>query len=387
MPHSQLAQLGFDFRTNQQLKKQDPWTEKLNDLIDYKAANEGNDPPSSLDPLGPWSAVQRYNYRSGLMQQDKITRLNEIGFDFFAEDDGPKHQKEASAKDSHNTGVQDRRSSILSASVQNDILQAISTWKPMNPPLAASEVAFDINHPPKIQCDSSKLCTLDMSAQLNKHDICIPQKKGQPDFSYVGNKAYWRLLHDFQPFYLYASSINRRSIATSVVLIVHKRGGKFYCKNELDGQYHECNAEEAVNSTGNFLRRSLNATEIRREIKRLTEMYIQREEASDVQREEKQQSLEPEERITGDTYAWTNESEAAYEPSNDAVDDTMNTAEQSVTPGQESTYWEYNYHALNAYIQRHGQPPQTREDNPLVYDWLQLQKERQNQIESLVNFC
>ena len=57
------------------------------------------------------------------------------------------------------------------------------------------------------------------------------------------------------------------------------------------------------------------------------------------------------------------------------------------TPNQESTHWHSHCHALNAYIQQHGHPPRTRDENPSLYDWLQLLKGNQIHIERIFNSC
>ena len=53
----------------------------------------------------------------------------------------------------------------------------------------------------------------------------------------------------------------------------------------------------------------------------------------------------------------------------------------------ESVSWDTYHSALNAYIKEHGHPPQTREDNPELYDWIQLQQERQREFDNLLNSC
>ena len=70
---------------------------------------------------------------------------------------------------------------------------------------------------------------------------------------------------------------------------------------------------------------------------------------------------------------------------NNALEEQPTTLATSTDPG--SAFWEIQYRALNAYVHQHGQPPQTREENPTLYDWLQGQKARQRQMENLFNSC
>ena len=47
--------------------------------------------------------------------------------------------------------------------------------------------------------------------------------------------------------------------------------------------------------------------------------------------------------------------------------------------------WENNYQAMNAFIQQHGRPPQSWEEDSTLYDWLQVQNERQRKLNSFSN--
>ena len=67
----------------------------------------------------------------------------------------------------------------------------------------------------------------------------------------------------------------------------------------------------------------------------------------------------------------------------EAIDiDTMD-----MTQTQESNYWEAYSNAMDLFTQRYGRPPESRSEHPALYDWLQLQKERQAQIASWCNSC
>lgn len=59
--------------------------------------------------------------------------------------------------------------------------------------------------------------------------------------------------------------------------------------------------------------------------------------------------------------------------------------EQQVQPA--AAPWEDMYSALSTYVDEHGHPPQAREDNPALFDWVQQQSERQRQMQLLFNSC
>lgn len=83
---AKLEKLGFDFRLNQQ-NYDDKWNNKLKELIIYKSAKNGKDPPGGANGIGSWCAVQRSHYRKGTLKQDRMDRLREAGFKFIADQD------------------------------------------------------------------------------------------------------------------------------------------------------------------------------------------------------------------------------------------------------------------------------------------------------------
>ena len=80
----QLSNIGFDFRQNRQCS----WEKRLKDLIAYKAENGGNDPTRSVKyrgvQLGSWCSAQRICFRKGTLEQTRIDRLQEAGFNFVS---------------------------------------------------------------------------------------------------------------------------------------------------------------------------------------------------------------------------------------------------------------------------------------------------------------
>ena len=76
-----------------------------------------------------------------------------------------------------------------------------------------------------------------------------------------------------------------------------------------------------------------------------------------------------------------------YSPSVKTPQEQINSTTEATPQRQEYKYWEEQHHALKAYIQQHGHPPQKQEDNPHLYDWIQLQKTRQSHFDSLLDSC
>mmetsp|Transcript_7089 Transcript_7089/g.16105 ORF Transcript_7089/g.16105 Transcript_7089/m.16105 type:complete len:138 (-) Transcript_7089:1947-2360(-) len=125
------------------------------------------------------------------------------------------------------------------------------------------------------------------------------------------------------------------------------------------------------------------------------------EEQNSPKSEEKEKNHNPEEKEDGDD-AGDEEDSVLFQTENDGCDnqfdDSNNDADHEVkeqinsittdiTPAQKSTDWKTQCDALETYVQQHGHPPQTREENPPLYDWLRLQKARQSYIENLCNSC
>ena len=58
-----------------------PWETRFNELVQYKARH-GDCKPQSQGPLGRWVQKQRGGYKKSKLSQDRIDRLNGIGFDW-----------------------------------------------------------------------------------------------------------------------------------------------------------------------------------------------------------------------------------------------------------------------------------------------------------------
>ena len=56
------------------------WSERFDDLMNYKAGYGDCNVPQSQGPLGAWVDKQRVKYKTGKLSQERITRLESIGF-------------------------------------------------------------------------------------------------------------------------------------------------------------------------------------------------------------------------------------------------------------------------------------------------------------------
>ena len=72
-----LNSIGFNWRL-----KEGCWDTKFQELVRYKAKHGECKVPRSQGPLGTWAGKQRTTYRKGKLKQDRIDRLNGIGFDW-----------------------------------------------------------------------------------------------------------------------------------------------------------------------------------------------------------------------------------------------------------------------------------------------------------------
>ena len=57
-----------------------PWETRFNELVEYKAEHGNSNVPHSHGRLGSWATKQRRLYKANKLLQDRIDRLNSIGF-------------------------------------------------------------------------------------------------------------------------------------------------------------------------------------------------------------------------------------------------------------------------------------------------------------------
>lgn len=326
----------------------------MRQLAEYKMANEGRDPPRSAETIGPWCSLQRRKYRRGELEQDRMSKLLSIGFDFSIGRDEAKVAEEKAEEKKKETDAPPKKRDgsitvLLSDRVKMSLLESIKSGKPVQPPSAASEVYFDIEDPPEFY-EPSSLVTLHPMSQLGEHDAVFSED-GKLDCSHEGSVRFRELLSEFQPTYKTTHQLRRRAVAKSVTYIVRNRGGRFFGLNGVDEYFHELRDEEVNDKTVFILGRGLNARAITDELRKL------------------------EAKCTG------------LNGGQEDFSERLDSIKASIAPGQESSHWVSHFNVLNTYVLQHGRPPQTREECPPLYDWIQLQKERQNQLENMFRFC
>ena len=59
-----------------------PWETRFDELVQYKAEHGDCNVPRSQGQLGWWAVTQRQSYRKGKLSQERINRLNGMGFDW-----------------------------------------------------------------------------------------------------------------------------------------------------------------------------------------------------------------------------------------------------------------------------------------------------------------
>ena len=75
-----LSSIGFKWAMKQTTGPKVPWETRFNELVQYKANHGDCHVPSSQGKLGTWESHQRRVYKANSLAQDRIDRLNGIGF-------------------------------------------------------------------------------------------------------------------------------------------------------------------------------------------------------------------------------------------------------------------------------------------------------------------
>ena len=76
-----LNGIGFNWARREAVQTV-PWLTLFDELVQYKAKHGDCNVPRSQGKLGRWVDTQRYNYKKYKLSQDRIDRLNSIGFDW-----------------------------------------------------------------------------------------------------------------------------------------------------------------------------------------------------------------------------------------------------------------------------------------------------------------
>ena len=250
------------------------------------------------------------------------------------------------------------------------IIDSAKTKRRVEQPKAAPEVDFDMRNPP----EPSKKMILEPNTPLTEHDV-IFIREGEEKYSCKGNAHFDELLSnflsDFQSVYVAASRSKKRAsrskkrpIAKSLVTIVKNRLGRFF-RQDLDGRFHELTDEGA-------LEKVIDALDMKNTKEGLTSCSAPLEPCAEKITQKssklplKQPTRDTEKMKKFDTGRQSSTTEASL-----AVHDVGSDA------------WERRFSDLNSYIRQHGRPPQTRDESPSLYDWLQVQKARQSKIDHL----
>ena len=76
-----LISIGFKW-TQKEVAPTVPWETRFDELVEYKAKHGDCNVPQRQGKLGTWVRAQRQQYKKGKLSQDRIDRLNSIGFDW-----------------------------------------------------------------------------------------------------------------------------------------------------------------------------------------------------------------------------------------------------------------------------------------------------------------
>ena len=215
--------------------------------------------------------------------------------------------------------------------------------------------------------EPSKKVILQPNAPLTEHDVFF-NREGEEKYSCKGNAHFDELLSnflsDFQSVYVAASRSEKRPIAKSLVTIVKNRHGRFF-RLELDGRFHKLTDEGALEKVIDALDMKNikeGPTSCSAPLGPCAEKITQKSSKLPL----KQPTRDTEKMKKFDTGRQSSTTEASL-----AVHDVGSDA------------WERRFSDLNSYIRQHGRPPQTRDESPSLYDWLQVQKARQSKIDHL----
>ena len=77
-----LSSIGFKWALNKGRGAKVPWETRFGELVQYKAKLGDCDVPWRTGNLGTWVKQQRRAYTGGSLAQDRIDRLDDIGFDW-----------------------------------------------------------------------------------------------------------------------------------------------------------------------------------------------------------------------------------------------------------------------------------------------------------------
>ena len=93
-----LSSIGFKWKLKEGGPKV-PWETRFHELVQYKAKHGDCNVPRRQGPLGQWADKQRTTYKTGKLTQDRIDRLNGIGFNWTPRGHSRKRRALPSTRD------------------------------------------------------------------------------------------------------------------------------------------------------------------------------------------------------------------------------------------------------------------------------------------------
>jgi hypothetical protein len=77
---NKLNELGFSWALDWKKSNQDSWVQKYEELKEFKEKNGNCNVPFSSGMMGNWVIRQRKLFKQGRLTEDRINKLNELGF-------------------------------------------------------------------------------------------------------------------------------------------------------------------------------------------------------------------------------------------------------------------------------------------------------------------
>lgn len=89
-----LEQAGFCLGKRNRASQFPSWDERLTEYVKYKRENSGKDPAEAS--LGRWVEKQRLQYREGVIDEDRLAKLQDAGLDLAVDEEKFRQNKLAS---------------------------------------------------------------------------------------------------------------------------------------------------------------------------------------------------------------------------------------------------------------------------------------------------
>ncbi|EJK68763.1 hypothetical protein THAOC_10029, partial [Thalassiosira oceanica] len=112
-----LNSIGFKWRLKQASLTTVPWGTRFDELVQYKTSHGDCNVPQSQGQLGRWVSNQRTAYKANSLAQDRVDRLNGIGFAWTLPR-GPSKKREAPSEQVQSS-VRNESLSLLGTNVES----------------------------------------------------------------------------------------------------------------------------------------------------------------------------------------------------------------------------------------------------------------------------